>query len=117
MVAKLLSAAIVVMGAVGTAMAADYRVPDEVIRQSRELAREHRNQRGDLKGRRPAGLADLDSAEAINRAIDTALADLADREHESDAIARLGHLDGRPFGAGPPRCSIGRPGDDRSSPQ
>ena len=99
MAMKLVSAAIIVMGAVATAMAADFRIPDEVIRQSRELAAEHRNQRGDLKGRRPAGLDDLDSLEAINRAIDIALVDLADREHESDAIVRLTYLGERAFDA------------------
>jgi len=99
MAMKLVSAAIVVMGAVGTAMAADFRIPDEVIRQSRELAAEHRNQRGDSKSRRPAGLADLDSPAAINRAIDAALADLADREHESDAMARLTYLGEKAFDA------------------
>ena len=99
MAMKLVSAAIIVMGAVATAMAADFRIPDEVIRQSRELAAEHRNQRGDLKGRRPAGLGDLDSLEAINRAIDIALVDLADREHESDAIVRLTYLGERAFDA------------------
>jgi HEAT repeat protein len=44
-------------------------------------------------------LADLDSPEAINRAIDAALADLVDRERESDAMSRLTYLGEKAFDA------------------
>jgi HEAT repeat protein len=69
-----------------------FQVPEEALRWSKELAGKSRAARGDLKSRRPAGLADLDSAEAIDRAIEAAVADLADRERESDAIVRLRYL-------------------------
>src|SRR5262245_56825575 len=98
MTARPFASAMVMIGIVGSLKAfaappdnadardqAVLRIPEESLRWSKELAGEYRSRRGDLKSRRPAGLADLDSPEAIHRAVEAAMAGLADREHESDA--------------------------------
>lgn len=80
-----------------------FRIPAVVVDQSSELAIAGRANRKDLKARRPAGLGDLDSPEAIQRATDAAMIDLADPgpqvgttrgaiSRQEDGLARLQYL-------------------------
>ena len=76
--------------------AASFEIPAAAIEQARRLAaiEVDRREKAGLKRRRPKGLEDLDSAEAIQRAIDDAILDLANRtanrnNGESDPLTRL----------------------------
>lgn len=76
-----------------------FQIPASVIEQSRKLAAEWRQKRGDLKSRRPAGLSDLESPEGMRRAIDQSMAELADSQKQYDGLAKLQYLGDAAFDA------------------
>jgi hypothetical protein len=63
-------------------------------RTGKETAPAELAKRGDLKSRRPPGLADLDSPEAIQKAVDAAIDDLgcSDPDVVSSARGRIEYL-------------------------
>jgi HEAT repeat protein len=69
-----------------------FRIPAQAVEQAKRLAAEARSKRTSLKQRRPAGLEDLDTAEAIQRAADLAMKELADEKTNYPAVLRLKYL-------------------------
>ena len=69
-----------------------FRIPVQAVEQAKRLAAEARSKRTSLKQRRPAGLEDLDSAEAIQRAAERAMKELADEKTNYPALLRLEYL-------------------------
>lgn len=69
-----------------------FRIPEHVIRQARELAATESRKTVDLKSRRPAGLQDLSSPAAIDRAVAAAIRRLENPQEVSLGMAQLSYL-------------------------
>ncbi len=67
-------------------------IPDETIRWVKQLAAAELQQRGDLKRRRPKGLEDLDTPDAIERAFQQTMQALAKDSSSGNGHARLRYL-------------------------
>jgi len=80
-------------------LASAFQLSAEAIRLAKETAKAELARRGDLKRRRPAGLKDLDSPEAIQRAIDQTMRELAVIETEEAARTKLEYLGPAAFDA------------------
>jgi len=69
-----------------------FQIPAEVIRLAADAAAAELAQRGDLSIRRPVGLENLDSTDAIKRAAQQAVSELAAPEFDNEATQRLRYL-------------------------
>jgi HEAT repeat protein len=71
-----------------------FKLTNEAIRLAKGTAAAELAKRGDLKGRRPPGLGDLDTPEEIQSAVDAAMSDLAsgDPDVVSNGRARIEYL-------------------------
>jgi hypothetical protein len=76
-----------------------FQIPASVLAQTRELAASYHKTKGSLKSRRPVGLEDLESPEAVQRAIERAMLMLADPQKESDGLIQLRYLGDEAFEA------------------
>ncbi len=81
-----------------SAKGAVFRLPEEIVQQARDLAAASLARRGMIKNRRPAGLGDVDSPQALSRAVAQAMRDL---EPDGDwaATAPLKYLGDAAFDA------------------
>ncbi|MDB5347878.1 MAG: outer membrane protein assembly complex YaeT protein [Schlesneria sp.] len=76
-----------------------FQIPNEVLAQVRELAAASARKNENPKSHRPPGLEDLESPEAIKRAVDRAMLLVADREKYSDGLIQLRYLGDEAFDA------------------
>ncbi|MFM9961238.1 MAG: M56 family metallopeptidase [Planctomycetaceae bacterium] len=69
-----------------------FSIPDETIRWVKQIAATELQQRGDLKSRRPKGLEDLSTPEAIDRAFQQTMQGLAKDATSGEGQTRLRYL-------------------------
>ncbi len=87
-----------------SADATSFRLPTAPIEQSHRLAAAELSKPKELRDRRPAGLEDLESPQAVQRAVEQAMRDLAnlsqsERKWTSDPRTRLRYLGDQAFDA------------------
>jgi beta-lactamase regulating signal transducer with metallopeptidase domain/HEAT repeat protein len=76
-----------------------FQIPNEVLVQTRELAANYARRNVSPKSLRPPGLEDLESPDAIKRAVDRAMLLLADSQKFSDGLIQLRYLGDEAFDA------------------
>lgn len=76
-----------------------FRIPEDIVQRARDLAAASLSRRGGAQSRRPADLGDVDSPQAVERAVARALRDLETGGVNGTAIERLKYLGDAAFNA------------------